>query len=140
MYLSAKTPKIAKIPPNNMPNPSCFMKMSAKFSDCPPRISDKMMIVSIYAKGSLLPLSSSRIGAERYFRLSFLLLRIANTLAASVELITAPSRKPSVGANFKTNVQNNPTSAAVRIVPTDESRIDRPAAFLALLHFVPKPP
>ena len=51
--------------------------------------------VSIYENGSLLPLSSSKIGAVEYFKLSLLNLKIENTEAASVELMVAPIRKLS---------------------------------------------
>ena len=46
--------------------------------------------VIVYAIGSLLPLSTSRIEAVLYFKLRLLDLKMENTVAASVEERTAP--------------------------------------------------
>ena len=53
-------------------------------------------IVKIYANGSLLPLSISKIGAVEYFKFNLLERRIEKTLAASVEDMTAPIKKLSI--------------------------------------------
>lgn len=50
----------------------------------------KIITVSIYEQGSLLPLSTSNNEAVLSFKLSRLERNIENTDAASVELITAP--------------------------------------------------
>ena len=63
---------------------------------------DIPITVSIYATGSLLPLSISRSDATPSLRLSFLRLNIAKTLAASVADMTAPTRKLSANGNFNT--------------------------------------
>ena len=60
------------------------------------------MIVSIYENGSLLPLSTSNKEALLYFKLSFLERNIENTEAASVELITAPTKNDCKISNFNT--------------------------------------
>ena len=53
------------------------------------------IIVRRYETGSLLPLSISKRGAVLFLRLSFFVLRIEKTLAASVDDNTAPIRKLS---------------------------------------------
>ena len=65
----------------------------------PPFISEMAIIVSIYEKGSLLPLSASSSGASPFLRFSFFERSTENTEAASVELITAPTRKLSPKPN-----------------------------------------
>ena len=66
-----------------------------------PFIKLKIIIVIIKAIGSLLPLSSSIMDAVPSFKLRFFDLKIENTDAASVELITAPINILSNKANFK---------------------------------------
>ena len=46
--------------------------------------------------GSLLPLSSSRVGLKLERKARFLDLNIENTAAASVEEMIAPNNKPSI--------------------------------------------
>ena len=78
--------------------------------------------------------------AVEYFKFIFLLLKIENTLAASVEQITDPISKLSQKSISKRKWQNIPTNSAVKIVPNDERIIALAATGLALLHFVPTPP
>ena len=63
-----------------------------------------------------------------------------NTEAASVELMTAPSRKPSSWGRPRTFQENRPTSPAVRTVPREERSTAFPATGLASCQLVPKPP
>ena len=96
--------------------------------------------VSMYANGSLLPLSISSIGAVLFLRPSFLDLRMENTDAASVELTTEPSRKPSTHPHRRAKWQNSPVSPAVRITPKEASSDASRAMGLAASHLLPKPP
>ena len=88
----------------------------------------------------MLPLSTSRREAVLYFRPRRLERRMENTLAASVELITAPVRKLSRGEKPRAKRQNRAVSRAVSTTP----RVDRvtalPAMGRAASHRVPKPP
>ena len=78
--------------------------------------------------------------AVLYFMFSFFERNMANTDAASVELITDPIRKLSTGSVLSTKRQNKPTSADVMITPADDSNEAFNATGRATLHFVPKPP
>ena len=97
-------------------------------------------IVSMYAVGSLLPLSTSSREAVWSRRFSRLERRMENTEAASVEAMTAPSRKLSKVGRDRTAQQNSPTSPAVKAVPKEERMAAFPATGLAWLQLVPKPP
>ena len=79
-----KTPH--KTPRNNCKNN--ILKISKGV--IPPAIIFITIIVIIYAKGSLLPLSTSNMDAVLSFRFKCLSRSIENTLAASVDEITAP--------------------------------------------------
>ena len=57
-------------------------------------------IVNKYDKGSLLPLSTSRIDAVPSFKFNLFFLKIANTLAASVEESTEPIKILSIHEKF----------------------------------------
>ena len=105
-----------------------------------PFISDSTIIVSIYAHGSLLPLSISNNEAVFSLRLSLRRRNIEKTEAASVHPRIEPSRSASSKGRPMTKWQNKPTSMAVTTTPTVESRIARPATGVPSLHFVPKPP
>ena len=59
-------------------------------------------MVSIYAIGSLLPLSSSSIDAVLYFRFSFLERSMEKTEAASVEPNIEPSIRDTVQLSSST--------------------------------------
>ena len=63
---------------------------------------ESIIIVNIYAQGSLLPLSTSNNDAVPYFNDKFLLFNIENTDAASVQLITEPINKLSKRGIFNT--------------------------------------
>ena len=73
------------------------MRMAIPLTLAPPFAMAIMVAVSIYAQGSLLPLSISSIDAVLYFKLSFLERSIEKTDAASVELIKAPIKNDSTG-------------------------------------------
>ena len=62
----------------------------------------KIIEVSIYANGSLLPLSTSSMEAVLYFKLRRFERNIEKTDAASVELIIEPISKLSRNSIFKT--------------------------------------
>ena len=62
------------------------------------------------------------------------------TVAASVELITAPIRKLSSQAHPRAKWQNSPTKEAVSATPNVESIPASMAMGLADFHLVPKPP
>ena len=98
------------------------------------------MLVSMKAKGSLLPLSTSSREAVWSRRSSRLERRMEKTEAASVEEMTAPSRKLSRAGRERTCQQNSPTRPAVSVVPREDSSAAFPATGLAWLQLVPKPP
>ena len=100
----------------------------------------RTIIVSIYAKGSLLPLSSSEREAVLYFKFKCLSRSIAKTLAAYVEAITEPIRKLLNNENLHTKCAKSPTNPAVSTTPRLESRPACTATFFASFQFVPKPP
>ena len=106
----------------------------------PPSKRDSITAVSIYDMGSLEPLSTSRRGALLFLRPSFRERSMENTVAASVELMTAPIRKLSSQAHPSAKWQNSPTRTAVRATPTVASSPASTATGLADFHLVPKPP
>ena len=92
----------ASTTPISVPYTSCANMAYGTEDRLSPLSIDIPITVSIYATGSLLPLSISRSDATPSLRLSFLRLNIAKTLAASVADITAPTRKLSANGNFNT--------------------------------------
>ena len=127
--------------PQPIPNPSCANIIYTMPDPLvSPLINERIIAVSIYEHGSLLPLSISSKGAVLYFRLNCFERSTENTDAASVELITAPISKLSLTDILSTNIENNPVIPAVRITPAVESVTAFAAAGFAALHFVPKPP
>ena len=91
----------AQATPMTMPTPICVKSMVGTEVSLLPEIMASATMVSMYAMGSLLPLSISKRGAVECFRLRFLERRIENTEAASVELKTAPIRKLSENEKFR---------------------------------------
>ena len=85
-------------------------------------------IVSIYAIGSLLPLSSSNSGRRFSFRPCFLVRRIENTDAESVEAIV-DARSNDTGSDManpthdEKKYMNTPVTAAVITTPSVASTI-----------------
>ena len=84
--------------------------------------------VSMYAMGSLLPLSSSNIGLKLCLRFIFCERRIANTEAESVEdMVAASSREVTKGRVMlvqlipESHQMKSPVNSAVRNTPTVES-------------------
>ena len=78
------------------PTPRAISKITFQTSPIPsplPFSTDIMARVSMWAIGSLLPLSTSISCAVSPFRFNLLLLKMANTEAASVELRMAPSSR-----------------------------------------------
>ena len=98
-YLKIKAIKT----PDNAPTKSCKNSIPKTLPTVIlPDIMLIAIIVSIYAKGSLLPLSTSKIDAVLYLRFRCLSRNIENTLAASVEEITAPVSTEFIHENFRT--------------------------------------
>lgn len=108
--------------------------------DAVPFTTEIMMAVSIYAAGSLLPLSISSIGAVLFLRPSFFPLRMEKTEAASVELTTAPRRKLSAHPHRSAKWQNKPVRPAVTTTPNDASSTDSCTTGFTASQRVPKPP
>ena len=70
-------------------------KDKTKIEVSSPLIKDSVIIVNKKAKGSLLPLSISRIGARPCFKFNFFIRKILKTLAASVDAKTDPINSDS---------------------------------------------
>ena len=88
----------------------------------------------------MLPLSISSSGAVLFLSPSFLDLKIENTDAASVELITEPISMLSIHDQPNAKWQNSPVSPAVRTTPNDASRTASLAIGRADSQRVPNPP
>ena len=67
-----------------------------------PNNKDRKNVVSENAKGSLEPLSISKMEANSPFKFKFFERNIENTEAASVEEIIEPNKKPSIQPKLKT--------------------------------------
>jgi len=103
------------------------------------RISIEPMVRNT-AIGSLLPDSTSRREFISPFRVTFLVLRIENTAAASVEEIIEPTRNPHIKSILKIKETKKPTINAVRNTPTvDKDKAGR-IILLVSVHLVSNPP
>ena len=131
---------LACIIPINTPNKICFTIVAPRGMDSPTPIMLIAIIVSRYAIGSLLPLSTSRIDAVPLFRFSFFFRKIANTLAASVEESTAPIRKLSAAGRCRIPIHSNAVTPAVTATPNVDRIMDLAATAFAADHLVLKPP
>ena len=131
----------AIIAPKTRPNTICSTTSSIICAPlaCPFAIAMNVA-VSMYAQGSLLPLSTSRSEAVLYFKFNFFDRRIANTDAASVEPTSEPIRKLSVQSIPNAKWQKTPVSPDVTTTPAVDSRIAFVATDLACSQFVPNPP
>ena len=102
-------------------------------------INIKIIVVSIYAQGSLLPLSNSNIDAIDPFKFNLWDLKIANTDAASVDPTIAPISKPSNNVVLNIKKHSNPVNPDVKITPNVDKRIDGFATDFAIFQLVPNP-
>ena len=141
-FFSKPIPSSAQPTPIAVPNASCFTNISALSPPAAPPLPSTASIitVSIYAQGSLLPLSISNIEAELYFRFRFLERSMLNTEAASVELSTAPISSDCRVSMRSTKWQKATVSPAVSSVPPQESSSEGAATFFASDDLAPKPP
>ncbi len=104
-------------------------------------------MVSMYAIGSLLPLSSSRIGLRLFFRFTFLPLSRLNTAAESVEdIVAAISRQVTRGraigilSHPEIRYTNPPVRAVVNMTPiVDRASPGARTGFISLI-LVSRPP
>ena len=78
--------------------------------------------------------------AVLYFKFKCLSLSIENTLAASVDEITAPISTLLIQENFITKYANTATNIEVSTTPTLDSRPAFNSTGLASFIFVPNPP
>jgi len=100
----------------------------------------KKTIVRIYAIGSLLPLSNSRVGRICPFSASFFDRRIEKTAAASVEDTIEPRRSASKSVKSVTHHTNNPRMPAVINTPSTERVSAWPKTGLTEVQSVSNPP
>ena len=130
-------PSKAPIP---RPKINCFASITGMETSPLPDKSDINIIVIIYATGSLLPLSISKIGARPPFKFNLRERKIAKTDAASVEATTEPINIPSIQPMPNTRLQNTPTKPAVINVPTVDIKIEGAMTGFAVFQLVPNPP
>ena len=146
MSLTAKVPIINPTAPP-------MANWRRKLTSTPPMPIDEEVtncikaIVSIYAIGSLLPLSSSRVLLRLYLRFMFWDLRILNTDAESVDDMVAANnmevangRYIFVNSNPEIKKINNPVMTAVKSTPTVDRAIPCQRMGLISLYWVSIPP
>src|SRR5690606_36823511 len=97
-------------------------------------------IVRKYAIGSLLPLSSSRVGRRLAFRARLLDRRIEKTAAASVEDTMAPSKSPSYMVKSVMSHTKVPRERAVNKTPMVDRGIPCHRMGSLDFHLVSNPP
>src|SRR5690554_5112345 len=97
-------------------------------------------MVNMYAMGSLLPLSNSRVGLKLLFRARIFERKMENTAAASVEDTIEPSRRASNMVKSVMAQTKTPNDTAVKKTPRVEREIPCHRIGFTDFQFVSKPP
>ena len=140
VFVSTHIPNTASTTPIATPYTICAKIAYGTVERFSPFTREIPTTVSIYAVGSLLPLSISSREATPSFKFSFFFRKMENTLAASVQEMTAPKRNPSAKRNFNTTQQNAIVRNPVRNTPAVDNNNDLTATGFAAFHLVLKPP